>query len=354
MTDTCRRRWLTVLSDGILSEIGGRHSGFQVVQATGYDVGDFIGSLADGTVKIKADVVALCVGNDQLRPGQNINMARQIEKLIRQIWIVKPTASIFVSSLMPKPTQETLTQSVVMKANKGISVMCRRLNKYETASVEYMPLHQGFLEKYKKKDERSGSVKVLTRVIQPHGIYYKIGTDILNNSGVAFYLRSLENRVRKALGQPESSGIDLTQMPGIKVQIDNEVGNSPVPHSGQKLKKGKLDADWHTVLEQKTRHGERKSETGLRGPCVDRGEKNVKRRKMSAKSSTETTETFGHKATVKRPRRHVADMVEKWEMLSQGPLSDDIDRELGEESVVRVDLGDSPQGTKASLRGDDE
>lgn len=352
MTDILKHKWLTVLADGILTEVRDKHPGFQLVQATGYGVKDFVDGLANGTIHIRSSAVALCVGNEQLIPGCNINIARQIENLIRQIWILKPTMPVLVSSLLPKPTQETLMQPLVVKNNQGISAMCRRLNKYGTATVTYMPLHQGFLEKHKYKDEKTGVMKVTMRVIQPHGIFFKLGTDLLNVDGIAFYLAALEEKAAHSLGRPARPGLDVGKLRGLRVQIVNDTLEESQSHLGQKLNKGLMDAQRHPLSEQKPKPGE----CGQQGPC---GAKQTqgKRKKSSDVLEMEAGGQIDRqnkkKVPVKEGKRKVAGMVEKWERLSQGPSIDDIDRELGEESIVRVNLGDEPSEVMDSRRSDE-
>lgn len=338
-----------MLTDGILTDVRGRWPGMQLVQATDYMVKDFTRDLADGTFKIKAAVVALCVGNDELKVGENRNIARQIEALVRQVWVVKPAAAVFVSSLLPKPTQETQTQALLMKANEGISVMCRRLNKYGAATVKYMPLHQKFLEKWRNVDESTGTLKVITRIVQPHGLWYRPGTDILNQEGIKMLLSALQEKVKSNGEQSAIQSGGMIELPSIKGQVESDRACSgrskqdqnfgkkpkkgkkgcPEPPSGNESKKESVTARTGVVGT-----GDKRKRTGYKRQGVREGVKAdfdevQKKQKVDTDGSVDISK-----------RSSVARMVDKWESLSHGPVFEDLDLELGGESVVSVDLGD--------------
>lgn len=331
MTSTSDRRWLTWMADGILTEVKG-HSGVQIIQGTGYDVSDFVNDIANGTIEIKTNIVALSVGNEQLKVGRNVNISKQIEKLIRQVWIVKPVSQIFVSSLLPKPTQETQSQALVMKANEGISTMCKRLTKYGANMVRYMPLHQGFLERWKYKDEKTGVMRVSTRVVQPHRIYFKVGTDVLNSNGIRKYLDDMEQKIRQDTRMEEVSKMKLVQQPGLKIQIENDAYKSAVGKPGSNLRQEAQDSQG-SASREKSNEFKRKLCDLKPGPS-GRSKKHKEGDKMSGDA--------------KCLGKSVVQMVDKWERLSQGPGVDDIDLELGQDSVVRVNLGDGVEPSQLS------
>lgn len=322
-----------------------------MVIGKGYDVADFTNELANGNVIVKCQHVALVVGNEQDMVGTNVNMARQIERLIRQVWIVKPTAQVFVSSVMPRPTKETVTQSVVMKTNEGVAKMCRRLNKYGQSSVRYMPLHQNFLEKWKHMDMKSGKMLITTRVKQPHGLYFGLGTDFLNQTGAQLFLDRLEESVKFHLERPAKS---LEQQQGLVVQIENEWATpmQKADHLGddsQKSEKVQSGSAGREVTEGEfgVNHKENR---GLAGRQLKKAEKPTVQTCGRPCDTPVVKKRKKEQAEIKNPNK-VSQMVDKWEQLSQGrPPLDDLDLELGEESVVRVDLGDQPRGADSSRK----
>lgn len=319
MTDTRRCRWMTVLADGVLSEVQGRRRGFQLVIGAGYDVSDFNAELSSGRVVIKSDMVTVMVGNQQLEDDRSLNMSRQIEKLIKQIWICRPTCVVGVSSLLPKPTQETLYQAVIMKNNANISAMCKRLTKYGINTVKYIPVHQIYLETVKHKDEVTGKQRIIRRVAQPHAKFFKIASDLLNETGVDYWFREVVRHMSQFSASAAPSQDPLRGRPSLTVQIDNELSE---PESSGKC---------HSVTSQK-------------GSVADPGYKLKKGKRESSDSSLQVKPKKGKTSTepehIGKSKLKVRTLVDKWERLSQGPSSDAIDVELGKESIVRVDLGD--------------
>lgn len=230
----------------------------------------------------------------------NTNVAKQVEKLINQVWIVSPRASVFVSSLVPKPTRETLMEPVVRKANYGINAMCKRLHKYRDNVVKYIPIHQLFLEKWKHTDEKSGQMLCTTRITQPHGENFIIGTDTLNLQGVKKVLKEIERNVRIV----EDTGKCIEDRKSLKIEISNEKWQPDGSSSGSH------------------EHSSDKSK-------IPEGKGQAMKRKRSCLGEKEN---------------RVGKLVKKWEELSQTSTGmDSIDLELGGESVVQVDLGDTPQ-----------
>lgn len=287
--------WLTVIADGIWTGLRERTKGLQTVVGTDYHINAFVSNIASGIIRIKAKNVALLVGNEQLAVGMTSNLAKQMEKLVRQICIAEPLATIFVSSVFPKPTQETVTQALVMKTNEKIGQMCRKLTKYGHNIVKYMPLHQHVLEKWRHTDHKSGKMRISTRIVQPHGKYFVLGTDRLNQEGLDMITQNMLAFVRVEL----QLRAPLIERPHLKVQIEND---TVVPKNSVRKESGGKNA---------SRKDRRFSP--LTGPKRKNEGKNMGR---------------------------VSRMVDKWEQLSQGPVVDDIDLELGEDSVVQVDLGD--------------
>lgn len=300
------------MSDGILNEIKEKQKGIQMIMGIDYMVNDFVAAIANGNVQIKADIIALVVGNEQVQVGKNLNMAKQVERLIQQIWIVKPITQIYVASVIPKPTQETLTQAIVMKANAGLSKMCGRLTKYGQNLVKYMPVHQEFLEKWKHVDEKSGKMLKTTRICQPHSRFYLMGTDKLNLKGAIKVL----DMIKEFIQADQEKRSPLETRPNLKVHID--IANT----SGQE---GSVSSTCGTA------QGLNESKKSKRFSDDDDEKNSAMTFKKKRKSETAT----GNK---------VAKMVDKWEQLShlsQGlSAADDIDLELGEASIVPVKLGD--------------
>lgn len=319
------RRWMTLLADGTLTKVPEKRPGIQLVIGGGYSVGDFANSIANRTIDIKSDCVALMVGGEEMPVGQNINVGKQIERLIQQIWIVKPKAQLYVSSVIPKPTQETVTQAQVMKINGGIANMCRRLTKYSFNTVKYMPLHQEFLEKWKHTD-KSGKMRISTRVVQPHGRYFQLGTDMLNEAGVVHLLDNLEKFVKNDLREKWP----LMERPGLKVQVQNKKGTSERT-TGSKKRSEEAESVGKKSVASGQGGEPKKPKPGQNMTTELPSDSGPLRKRMKKggelKQPTEATS--------------VARMVDKWEKLSQSQSGvDELDVELGEESIVPVDLGD--------------
>lgn len=319
---------LTVMADGIVSNIKGKKKGFQLVIGDGFDVADFVQNVKNGDLVIQSNRVALILANDQVCAGLKLNIGKQIEKLIRQIWSVKPKAEVFVSTVLPKPTQETITEAMVIKANQTIATMCRRLMRYGKNPVHYVPMHLKFLEKWRCQDQ-VGRSKVITRVIQPHGKWFQLGTDKLNEAGVQLVLSELETRMRGAVNFKQK--VPLMQRQGLIVQIDNsESGASsnvgeeqnPIVDPVVKPKKG-TNAHPYEARRHKPQKGTTKAAHYTESP---------------SKGKADMGQKQGKKTQVSR----VARMVDQWEQLSQGAPVENIDVELGEDSIVQVDLGDHP------------
>lgn len=345
MPGTSGRRCMTVMADGVLSDVKHKQKGLQMVIGADYEVKDFTGDVANGTIVVKANTLAVMVGNDHLRhsEGVNVNIAKQVEKLIRQVWIQQPQVQVFVSSLLPRPTQETVSQELVKKANEGISKMCRQVNKYGDTLVKYMPLHQLFLEKWRHNNEKSGKVRISTRVIQPHATYFLLGSDRLNQVGVNLVLEKMKYYVRLAELQGSQDQVKLVDRPGLVVQIDNSDGctadsedNNMQPRkavaSGQKLKKGGTKKSFEPKLKPIQGAVALNNQPALCDTSISPRDENegLKERQNSGKGKTKK----------EKGSSTVARLVDKWEQLSQGAALDDIDVELGGESLVTVDLGD--------------
>lgn len=326
MPGTSAQRWLTVMMDGSWIRAEHRRRGCQLVIGEGYEIGDFLNDVSSKKIQLKGDAVALMVGNEQLQIGKQVNISKQIEKLIRQIWVVKPVVDVYVSSVLPRPTQETMTQALVMKVNVGIATMFRRLDKYGQGPVRYVPLHQHLLEKWKHSDEKSGKMRKSTRIIQPHGLYYELGTDILNAEGVRRILDKLEEFViRDRRGKEDTSvaGSSLMQQPGLVIQIRNDrqadeteqlkgLVQSAKPGKGKKACK---------ASHRQTTHD--KTKIPLNRAAAQVGQERTRMQKTGDAEKN----------------RKVSKLVDKWEQLSQGLAAGDIDLELGQDSVVQVDLG---------------
>lgn len=347
---------MTVIADGILTE-SHKQKGLQLIIGTDFEIGDFLTDVSQGKLTLKTDKIALLIGNDQLQIDRQVNIAKKVEKLIKEIWVMRPKAELFVSSVFPKPTQETVTESLVMKTNVALSSMCRRLMKYGKNAVTYMPLHQKFLEKYKCTDARTGKVKKITRVVQPHGTHYTVGTDRLNKKGVEVTLAEIQHNVQKREGGTTSK--PLNQRLGLKIQIENEMvsdesGNKArepesvgkgreKPEKGDKARGGRT----HRYSVDTRDNTESRTESPKRKRSKDESRKKEHGFNKSLCKQVNKESGSSKKENYKRNRSKVSRMVDKWEQLSQGAPVDNLDMELGEDSIVRVDLGDQP-GTIAS------
>lgn len=306
---------MTLLADGVMSDMHKKRKGYQLVIGADYGVGDFTNDLANGTITLKGERIALLVGNNAVEPGKNVNIAKQIEKLIRQIWVNKPVSTVYVSSVFPKPTQETVTQPIVMKVNGGIGRMCKKLDKFSGHSVKYVPLHQFVLEKWKHPD-KSGKMLITTRIVQPHGRYFRIGTDILNETGLARILENLETLVQEG----ERS---LMEREGLIVQF-NPRDQTDIQVELREDSPDELASQVSTPV--KGKHASKNLD-----------EKVVKKRKIEQKE--ENTQTGS-----------VTRLINQWEQLSQGQRDlDSIDLELGGESLVQVSLGDEDGSDAGTL-----
>lgn len=323
MADSSRKRLMTLIADGVLSE-GTKQKGIQMVIGADFDVEEFGEDIRSGVLKVKSDVVALMIGNDQLKAGRPVNISKKVEKLIRQLWIVRPKAEVFVSSILPKPTQETVTEALVMKANLEMSVMCRRLAKYGKNMVRYMPLHQLFLEKWRHVDEKTGRRRVTTRVVQPHGRFYLHGTDKLNKDGVQKVLVEIQQIIKK---DRDGAMVSLMGRPGLVIQIDNDFNsNKTSQHANSYAKSQKGDKGGL----RPTQRWQKRSTTGDK---ID----------TEAPGTAKNGELVKKHKTISVPsKKKVSQMVDKWEQLSQGAPVENLDVELGEDSIVLVDLGDQP------------
>lgn len=314
MQDTSKRR-LTLMADGILRKIDCKHPGVQLVIGADYTVSEFSNDVANGVIRVKGNSLALMVGNDNLTVGKNVNIAKQIEKLIRQVWIIKPNVEVFVSSVMPKPTQETASQALVMKVNEGIANMCRKLNRHVEQLVKYVPLHQHLLEKWKHTDLKSGKMLVSTRIQQPHGKWFILGSDIPNKAGAEMLLEKMQQFITD----------------GSTTRVEGAHENMIQTRAEAKGKSAKRKAPSDESMS---------AEGGSKSSSV-------------SPQAASATRSQDHRQVIQKSK--VARMVDKWEQLSQGPLPDKLDLELGEESVVRVDLGDLPlESDSVSADVDDE
>lgn len=227
-----------------------------------------------------------------------------------------------MSSVLPKPTRETLTEALVMKINAAVASMCRRMSKYGKNRVYYMPLHQYLLEKWSHKDDKSGKMRKTTRIIQPHGRFYRIGMDVLNSDGV----NMIVSRIVDYVWEKQDKNVVLMERPGLIVEIDNSSGSEQAARRGESRPSQVVKSDKGRILSvEGGRRQKPKSERGQMLQC-----------KEVAKSGREAGVCKGKKES------QVTRLVDKWEKLSHGQSVSDLDLELGRESVVRVDLGDQP------------
>lgn len=320
-----------MLADGVLGAVQKKRKGHQLIIGKGYGVQDFINEVASRDVRIKAKMVVVMLGNEQILPGCNVNVAKQMEKLILQLWIVQPTASIFVSSLLPHPTQETDTRAVIMKANAGLSGLCKRLNKHQENYVKYLPVHQLLLEKCSLSDE-TGAKRSITRIKQPHAMFYQIGSDILNEKGAELVLDEVDRLVAMAA----SAMKPLRDRMGLRIVIENEHGKG----ESSKGNTESQDPDPQTQMSKKRKKS---------GELLE--QEHLKRKSVKSANRSSNEQDLIDAGSSRSGQ--VAVMVDKWEKLSQrGPsVVDSLDLELGEDAIVRVDLGDQPSSTD---KGSDE
>lgn len=246
------KKWCTIILGGILTELKQKQEGCQLVVGIDYEVKDLINEVAARNFEVKTDMVAILAGNDQVKVGMNCNIAKQIDCLIQQVWIIRPTARMFVFSVLPKPTQETASQALIMKVNEGIAAMCRKLNKYGMNTVKYMPLHQSFLEKWKHSDMESGKMRISTRVIQPHGVYFMLGKDRLNHDGALLGVQKVKEIMNEVRMKQESSA-PLMSRPGLVVELDNSVKRKRMKHIKGSKPKEEAGSSLRTASRQEHR-----------------------------------------------------------------------------------------------------
>lgn len=316
------RRWITVLADGVFGQVKGRISGLQLVVGVDYQIWDFTEAVKNGSIQIKSDRVAILVGNNHVERSMKINMGKQIWKLIQQIAMVKQGLVIYVCSLMVRPEDEIMLQPVIMKANNQIHNMCQKATKSGGMDVHYVPMHQEFLEKWRHFDVKSGQMRVTTRISRPHDQWFAGKKCQLNAEGVKRAVDTLWRAVTGEKGTPMRRVTDVADM---KIMVLNEEDKQDV----EAAKAAPCEA---SIV---------RSETDPEASAVgqsDSDEKGVtseyrkRTRNKNKRSGTEPMVQVGGK---------VAKLVDQWEENIRLGASDSLDVELGEDSIVRVDLGES-------------
>lgn len=310
-------RWMTVIGDNILKKVTHKRSGYQMVIGHDYEIKHFIEDVTTGVIKIKCKRVALLVGNNMLIPDQKVNMGNRIEKLINNIRIKHPQTEFLVSGVFPRPDKEKQMELVVKAANETIGVMCRRLAKFQQVKIKYVPLQREFLEKWRHYDNKSGKMQYSTRIISSWDKWFEPTGRELTEMGLERVFRELE---RAILSDHPVKPLQVkwrADLPQVKVQISNE--------------------------------GEQDDEVQFPGfempPQADGLA--INNSKCEGKPQKPTDQRASGLGTV-------AKMIDKWESLSQLSGRDAIDRELGEDSIVEVNIGDqSDHRMESEEDGDD-
>lgn len=304
-TRTMKPRWLTLIGDGVLNEFPGRRSGYQVIIGNGFSVADFIKEIQDGSLKIKSERVALMIGTDMMDSKQYINLGNRLEKLVREIKIKEPDTQFWISSVLPRPDEDAGTDEMIKKVNGTVSTMCKKMWKYHDTYVKYVPMHCGFMEKWKHLDMKSGKMLVTTRIKSPWDRYFvRQYPKRLTEYGIQCALEVLEGYVRETAVVKMARVLDLPEM---VVEVENvREEDDPI------LVLGEETAETQTGASGQTQNGAQSGQ--------------VKRRQRLEGPS-------------KIKRSAVAKLIHRWETATTS-----LDEELGEDSVVPVSLGDGSPG----------
>lgn len=297
---------MTVIADDILQHFPGRRSGYQVVVGTGLEVNDFLEALSVGDLPVKSPRVTIMVGCGMMKTGTMINMGNRLEKLINQIRIQFSDTQFWVCSILPRPKASEELDLVIKRANETISVMCKKLSKFKQILVQYVPIHVEFLEKWKHFDNKSKKMQISTRIREDWEIYFDAdNTKQLTVVGIEKVIEMVERSVK---GEQVKPMVKRTNLAELVVQIENT------------KEEGDPEISW--VQESKPEASGTRAKIG--------GKSGIKRMTSDDRQGGEN----------RSKKSTVSEMIQRWE---RGVTSQrDLDMELGEDSVVLVDLGDQP------------
>lgn len=322
---------MTVLADSVFGEINSKKTGVQMVVGADYTIWDFVQAVKDGSVRLKSPNIGLLIGNNHIKRNMQLNMGKQVGKLVEQIAITRRDATIYVCSLMVRPDDELGLQQVVIRANKQIHGMCQEMTKRRQIDARYVPLHQEYLEKWKHFDVKSGQMRITTRISRPYSQWFMgIGCK-LNQEGIDRAMTTLWRAVTGEIGMPMRKVTEVDELQ-IKVLREEQKESSTC---GERLLMGaaaKMDP----------------------GDSVNTHNKFplVRSKEMAEQDSTLPDEKIvaGRKRTCEQGSREplkkgkVAALVGMWESKTVTAVTTDrLDVELGKESVVKVDLGEDLQ-----------
>lgn len=299
--DTLRPRWMTVIGDNVLQNLQGKRSGYQLVMGMDFEVKDFMESLVSKEFTIKSKRVTLMIGSNMIRLGDNINLGNRLEKLIRYILTLYEDTQFWVCSVLPRPGAVKEMDHVIRKVNVTVSHMCKKLNKEANMSVIYVPVHCEFMEQWKHFDQRSQKMQVTTEILKQY--FSDEDTIALKPEGINKVFEIVERYVSG--GKPAVMK-KRQHMVNLKVEFENVREEDPEV----------------TVKMDNTRSTSPVSCKGNQGNVVGK----------VVTASTDRPSVAKNK---------VAEMIQRWENRDRTDKQvTDLDRELGEDSIVQVDLGD--------------
>lgn len=300
-----KRRPVTLIADEVIEQIQGKRKGYQIVIGKGYSLADFATDIADGSIKIKADQVVLMIGNNVPNLSSKINMGNRVAKVVQEIQAKRAKAKIWVCSLFPRILEEEQMIPSIKKANTSISTMCRKKEKFSAWKIKYVPVHCQFLEQWKHYDCESKKMQMSTRIVRPVTRYFVPGANILNIDGVERALAAVERAMQGKERDQQQKSMERQRL---LVEIDNTPSTEVQVHIPFEIAPESMD-----------QVDPENAQTGAKGKI--------------------TVSREGKKGVVP-----VRSLIDKWEMLSQATntdcLPDPLDVELGEDSIVQVNLGD--------------
>lgn len=279
-----------------------------------YRVQEFLMDFKSGKIKPEGKFLVLAVGKAHVNMEVEGNVGRQIARMLQAIATKqKEEMAFYVCGVIPWPRHEDTVRRRLMQVNTSIGVECRNLVKFKGLDVTYIPVHQAFLEKWKTLDDKSNKVISINRVKRPIHTYYKLDGLTLNAGG------------RKLFRTLMWEGLKLE--PPVVRKI-------PIVWDRERIQ----------VICNET---EEKEELGNHAPVVaippdleseKRGDTATLNRKRGSEASVEQD---GKK--LRRgdsvPGGRVSDLIQVWET-RQNASAESLDVELGEDSIVQVNLGD--------------
>lgn len=304
---------MTLIGDSVLYHHQGKRKGYQLVIGKNYEIADFIESLNDGTLRIKAPRVALMVGCDLVDKQECVNAGNRIERLVREILVRFSDTQFWVCSLLPRPGSPKEMDELIRRMNGTISTMCKRLQKFNDTTITYVPIHCDFLEKWKHFDNESKRMQYSTRLISQWQRYFDTkDTRCLTPMGVEMAVNSIEGCVA---GNKQLFIKKRQNLPELHIQVDNvkSVDDPQVVLQARGTKAGAL-ASKHERCKSASVKRAREKEDDVPNDCPG-----------------------------------VSELIKTWEAKSRSATQRcELDDELGEESIVLVNIGDQ------SMEGSDE